>query len=75
MHAVVPASPEKPEAMTSRMTIAEATAALDAAIARHKAAEKAAAEMYGEVIEAREAMHAAFVGEGERSLCARSLCR
>lgn len=65
MHAVLPAGAEKSEVMNSRMTIAEATAALDAAIARHKAAERAAAEMYCDVIRAREALDAAFAAEDE----------
>jgi len=52
--------------MTSRLTIAEATEALDAAIARHKAAENETADFHGDVLAAREALNAAFVAEDER---------
>jgi len=63
MHAVLPAGTEKPEVMTSRLTIAEATAALDAAIARHKEAESAAANLYCGIVAARQALNAAVADD------------
>lgn len=55
--------------MTQAMTVEEATKALDDAIAKQKAAHKAAADMYGDVIEARKALDAAldaaFIAEDE----------
>jgi len=51
--------------MTKALTVEEATKALDEAIAKQKAAHKAAADMYGDVVAAREALDAAFLAEDE----------
>ena len=51
--------------MTQALTVEEATKALDEAIAKQKAAHKAAADMYGDVVAAREALDAAFLAEDE----------
>ncbi len=51
--------------MTQAMTVEEATKALDDAIAKQKAAHKAAADMYGDVVAARAALDAAFLAEDD----------
>lgn len=51
--------------MTQALTVEEATKALHDAIAKQKAAHKAAADMYGDVIEAVKALDAAFIAEDE----------
>ncbi len=51
--------------MTQSLTVEEATKALDEAIARHQAATKAAADMYGDVVAARAALDAAFLAEDD----------
>ncbi len=65
VHEVVSDRDGETARMTKAMTIEDATKALDDAIARHKAAQKAAADLYSDVIAAREALNSAFADEDE----------
>lgn len=65
VHEVVSDRDGETARMTQALTVEEATKALDEAIAKQKAAHKAAADMYGDVVAAREALDAAFLAEDE----------
>jgi len=65
VHEVSSDRDEEAARMTQALTVEEATKALDDAIARYKAAEKAASDMYGDVIAAREELNSAFADEDE----------